>query len=172
MRPRLITLPNCSAWTSILTVGLSLLGMPSNVDVPFVAVPRSSETHRVNVTPPTQTKAIVQLQGLNLSPPTIQGTTTVLLQTEDTPNRLMIEGVLQEQAETFLVDTGASTTLLSKALVSRLNLKGQPISGNRLSSAVAGQDCPNMDAHLHQLPPLTGSGAFVDLNWPIGSQCP
>ncbi len=102
-----------------------------------------------------QATAIVQLQDLNLSPPTIQGTATLSLRTEGNPKLLTINGLVWQKPATFLVDTGASTTLLSKSLVSRLNLQGQSIPGDRLSSAVAGTDCPSMDAHLHRLPPMT-----------------
>lgn len=98
--------------------------------------------------------AIVQLQGLQLSPPQLKGTANVPLIQTDKPKRLTIYGSIQQQPEPFLVDTGASTTLLAKSLVSRLGLAGQAISGDRLASAVAGNDCPTMDAHLHRLPPL------------------
>ena len=100
-------------------------------------------------------QAIVQLQGLQLPPPTVQGATLVPLTSPAKSNLLTVQGVVGQQPESFLVDTGASTTLLAKKLVSRLQLQGQRISGDRLASAVAGKDCPSMDANLHQLPSLS-----------------
>jgi predicted aspartyl protease len=60
----------------------------------------------------------------------------------------------QSDTYTLLVDTGASTTLLSKALAAKLDLSGQLIPGEQLVSAAAGNNCQSMDAMLHRLPTL------------------
>ncbi|MEM9136284.1 MAG: retropepsin-like aspartic protease [Cyanobacteria bacterium P01_F01_bin.42] len=107
------------------------------------------------IAPKSANQAIVQLKGLELQPPTSQGMADVQLNSEPSSRRLTIELLMKDKPETFLVDTGASTTLLSRSAADRFNLEGQFVSGDRLSSAVAGDDCPTMDAHLHRLPPFT-----------------
>lgn len=140
---------SCFTWGLILTSPVSAQTRAAE----FL----SDQSDRANIATSTgiaTTQAIVQLQGLPLTRPKIQGTTLVPLKANAPLRLLMIEGQVQNQSETFLVDTGASTTLLSKALVKRLQLQGKAISGDRLSSAVAGTDCPTMDANLHQIPPF------------------
>lgn len=139
-------------WISTLTASLFLLQPPS-IFSPAVRLLESQATANESAQPPDN-QAIVQLQDLNLTPPQTNGAATVLLRPEDSLKRLTVNGLVQQQTETFLIDTGASTTLLSKDLIARLRLQGQAIAGDRLSSAVAGKDCPTMDAHLHRLPPL------------------
>jgi predicted aspartyl protease len=142
--------------SSCLFVGLS--GIPATLAHELQPDGTLEQGDRLTVVAPSaiaQTQAIVQLQGLPLSPPKIQGQAKVPFQAEVGLRLLTIEGQVQNQPETFLVDTGASTSLLSKSLVERLKLEGRKIAGDRLSSAVAGTDCPNMDANLHTVPSMT-----------------
>ncbi len=101
------------------------------------------------------THAIVQLQGLNVPLPRVKGTATVaitVLEKTQVYTATVMVGNLPRQ---FLVDTGASTTLLSAGMVSELKLPGRAVPKERLSSAVAGNECASMKATLHELPPLT-----------------
>ncbi|MCM1982022.1 retropepsin-like aspartic protease [Lyngbya confervoides] len=109
-----------------------------------------------------EVQAIVQLHNLSLPPPVVTGSpqaTLAIAQEMLTPT---IQAVIGNRQVPLLVDTGASTTLLSKALVTQLQLEGQTIASDRLTSAVAGRDCPSMEATLHQLPPLSLGGIQVD----------
>ncbi len=103
--------------------------------------------------------AIVQLQGLTLPPIQVQGQSQLELSPYEQTQVFTIQAKLKEKSGTFLsgtflIDTGASTTLLSSELVQALELQGKEIPGDRLASAVAGKNCPSMDARLHQLPIL------------------
>jgi predicted aspartyl protease len=101
------------------------------------------------------THAIVQLQGLDVPIPRVKGTAQVpikVLEKTQVYSTAVMVGNLPRQ---FLVDTGASTTLLSTGMVNELKLPGRVVPKERLSSAVAGNECASMKATLHELPPLT-----------------
>ncbi len=98
--------------------------------------------------------AIVPLQKLNIPPATIQGETTVNLQFLDNSRVFTLPVKVGEISGDFLLDTGASTTLVSSSLVQQLGLEGKSLPGEELPSAVAGDDCQEMKALLHQLPRL------------------
>ncbi|NJK37318.1 MAG: clan AA aspartic protease [Oscillatoriales cyanobacterium RM2_1_1] len=99
--------------------------------------------------------AIVQLQGLDLSPPQTRGEAWVDLGILPGSQVFVLNLQVGSASGEFLLDTGASTTLVSPALVQELKLSGKPVPGDRLTSAVAGEDCPDMGAVVHQLPTLS-----------------
>jgi predicted aspartyl protease len=99
--------------------------------------------------------AVVQLQGLNVALPKVKGTATVplnLLDKSQVYSTAVMVGKLPKQ---FLIDTGASTTLLSAELVATFKLPGRSVPSDRLASAVAGKECASMKATLHELPLLS-----------------
>lgn len=98
--------------------------------------------------------AIVQLKGLNVPPPQIKGSATLPLSVLDQTQVFTAVGLLGKRSGQFLIDTGASTTMLSAALVKALQLQGRPVPGDKLASAVAGNECSSMNATLHTLPTL------------------
>jgi predicted aspartyl protease len=105
--------------------------------------------------------AVVQLQGLNVPVPKVKGTATVslkVLEKSQVYSTTVMVGKLPRQ---FLVDTGASTTLLSAELVTTLKLPGRYVPNDRLASAVAGKECASMKATLHELPLLTLQGLEI-----------
>ncbi|NJN29406.1 MAG: hypothetical protein HC824_02260, partial [Synechococcales cyanobacterium RM1_1_8] len=63
-----------------------------------------------------------------------------------------LEATIGGQTSQFLLDTGASTTLLSPTLRQRLKLTGSPVQTTDLNYAVAGKDCPQMTAARLKLP--------------------
>lgn len=98
--------------------------------------------------------AIVKLQGLNLPPPRTVGQATIPLQLLEGSQVFTFQLKIGDESGSFLLDTGASTTMIGTPLAQQLGLKGEPISNDGLAYAVAGDDCPDMDAKLHNLPPL------------------
>ncbi|GEM_PF-1054428 len=102
-----------------------------------------------------QLNAIVQLKGLNFPPPRTQGQATIPLKRLEGSQVFTVELNLGNQSGEFLLDTGASTTMLSTPMVERLGLEGEKIANEQLTSAVAGDDCPEMSATIHQLPTIT-----------------
>jgi predicted aspartyl protease len=98
--------------------------------------------------------AIVQLKGLNVSPPKVKGSATLPLTVLAQAQVFTAVALFGKLPGRFLIDTGASTTMLSDQLVKDLQSKGRAVSADQLSSAVAGNECSSMNATLHQLPPL------------------
>jgi predicted aspartyl protease len=102
----------------------------------------------------TPVDAIVQLQGLDVPPAQVKGSDTIPLKVLEQTQVYTAEGLLGQLPGRFLIDTGASTTILSPEVVQSLRLPGKTILSERLSSAVAGNGCTSMTATLHGLPPL------------------
>lgn len=109
-----------------------------------------------------QLKAIVQLEGLNFPIPRIRGRATIPLKRLEGSQVFTLELSLGNVSGDFLLDTGASTTLLSTPMVQQLGLVGEKIDSERLNSAVAGDDCPEMSANVHELPTIAVDGVRVE----------
>lgn len=106
-------------------------------------------------------RAIVQLQGLNVPPPQTQGSATLSLQTLPGTRVYTVPVNLGNHSGRFLLDTGASTSMVSAATVQQLQLQGMSVPQERLGLAVAGDDCPDLKASLYKLPQLSMQGAQV-----------
>ncbi|ABG52966.1 hypothetical protein Tery_3935 [Trichodesmium erythraeum IMS101] len=115
---------------------------------------RSPERNYIATTPQISTGAIVQLEGLNLPRPKVTGITTIPLKFLDSGTAFTLTATLGKKSGDFLLDTGASTTMISTKIVKELGLKGEPIPKELLTYAVAGDECPEMKANLHRLPVL------------------
>lgn len=98
--------------------------------------------------------AIVRLEGLNLPHPKTIGEATIPLEKLAGSQVFTLQLAIGEKSGRFLLDTGASTTMIATPIVQDLGLKGEPIPNQGLDYAVAGDDCPNMNGILHHLPPL------------------
>ncbi|WRH66971.1 MAG: retropepsin-like aspartic protease [Planktothrix sp. GU0601_MAG3] len=98
--------------------------------------------------------AIVRLEGLNLPHPKTIGQATIPLQRLEGSQVFTLQLAIGGKSGSFLLDTGASTTMIATTVVQELGLTGEPIPNQGLAYAVAGDDCPNMNAILHSLPPL------------------
>lgn len=112
---------------------------------------KSSQNHRLHG---FELNAIVQLKGLNLPPPQTRGEATIPLQVLEGSQVFTLELTIGRKVGNFLLDTGASTTLISTPMIQQLGLVGQPIASEALTSAVAGDECPEMRATLHRLPEI------------------
>jgi len=99
--------------------------------------------------------ALVQLGGAPPPQPVMEGsgrTAYAIPSDGDTP-------ILQFQTSTgdsvrLLIDTGASRSMVSRALISRLQLPTQEISGGNFALAGAGSDCPTDPPRQAVLPTL------------------
>ena len=106
--------------------------------------------------------AIVQLEGLNLPRPKVTGKATIPLQPLAGGKAFTLTATLGEKSGTFLLDTGASTSIIAMETVKELGLIGQPVPKELLTYAVAGDECPEMKANLHRLPVLKVDNVKVE----------
>lgn len=132
-------------WLQGFAGGMTALLMGANLCWPTLAEMRHHRSHA---------RAIVQLQGLNVPKPRVKGTATLSLQRLEQTQVFTTVGMLGYLPSRFLIDTGASTSMLSQETVETLKLAGVAIPSDRLSSAVAGNECTSMNATLHSLPTL------------------
>ncbi len=102
----------------------------------------------------TSIAAIVQLKGLNLPRPKVTGNATIPLEFLDSGKAFTVTATLGKKSGIFLLDTGASTTIISTEKVKELGLIGKAVPKDLLTYAVAGDECPEMKANLHTLPVL------------------
>lgn len=98
--------------------------------------------------------AIVQLEGLKLPRPKVTGTATIPLEFLEGGKAFTLTATLGKKSGSFLLDTGASTSIIATETVKELGLIGKPLPQKLLTYAVAGDECPEMKANLHNLPML------------------
>lgn len=98
--------------------------------------------------------AIVELEGLNLPRPKVTGKATIPFQFLTGGKAFTLTATLGKKSGNFLLDTGASTSIIATETVKELGLMGKPVPQELLTYAVAGDECPEMKANLHSLPIL------------------
>ena len=106
--------------------------------------------------------ALVQLEGAPPPRPLMEGSSRAayaIPSDGDTP-------ILQFQTSTgdpvrLLIDTGASRSMVSQALIARLQLTTQPLNGGNFALAGAGSDCPTDPPRQAVLPPLQLGGLKI-----------
>jgi predicted aspartyl protease len=140
-----IRLPQRLWWRSL---PLCLLGLALGETLGPEAVAKPSTPD------PSRNHAIVQLQGLAVPKPQVQGAGTLPLKPLEQTQVYTVQGSLGSLPGRFLIDTGASTTMIAPDVAQKLQLSGKAIPSKQLSSAVAGNECATMDATLHSLPLL------------------
>jgi predicted aspartyl protease len=110
---------------------------------------------RVQAQPPSaKNQAIVQLQGMDVPPPQVEGQAKLPFSLLKQSKVYAVDGKLNTLEGRFLVDTGASTTLISETAINQLKLPGKEVPQRLLSFAMAGNQCAQISATLHTLPTL------------------
>ncbi len=117
--------------------------------------------------------ALVQTLGIRLPNPTGTGTTARVPLTPLTESRVFTLPVnVGGSAQEFLLDTGASASILSRPLLdraasppeNRAQRSGVDLPDRLFSYLVVGESCQGLGASLHALPPLqVGSTQVADL---------
>lgn len=119
-------------------------------------------SNRVQAQPqPSQNQAIVQLQGMDVPPPKVEGQAKLPFTFLKQSKVYAVNGKLNNLEGRFLVDTGASTTLISETAVNQLKLPGREVPQRLLSFAIAGNQCAQIRATLHTLPTLQFQSVFI-----------
>ncbi len=163
-------------WRSI---GLSLLlgsGLSLHPISPSSAAPVQAHGNRVFRLAPAQDnlqnhlQAIVHLQDLAVPPPQTTGSDRFPLVPLGRTGVHVLRGTFANQPQWFLVDTGASTSLLSDAITQDLSSSGEVISQDQLGFAVAGEHCLDMSATLHQVPQLHLQAVSITNLWGLQFQ--
>ncbi|WP_448561113.1 retroviral-like aspartic protease family protein [Trichothermofontia sp.] len=108
--------------------------------------------------------ALVQTLGIRLPNPTGTGTARVPLKPLTDSRVFTLPVTVGGTVQEFLLDTGASASILSRPLLDRAQREGVDLPDRLFSYLVVGESCQGIGASLHTLPPLqVGSAQVADL---------
>lgn len=108
--------------------------------------------------------ALVQTLGLRLPDPPGTGTARVPLQTLTESRVFTLPVQVAGTVQDFLLDTGASASIVSRPILDRAQRAGVDLSDRLFSYLVVGESCQGLGASLHTLPPLqVGQAQVADL---------
>ncbi len=104
---------------------------------------------------------LIKASGIKLPRPSGQGQASVPLQPLKGSQVFTVAVNVGGQSVPFLVDTGASNSLLNEQIAKQLKLKGNAVPNSLLSYMMVGQDCSKVSASLYPLPELAIAQASV-----------
>lgn len=105
--------------------------------------------------------ALVAATGVSLPQPVSQGQANIPLKLLSNTNVFTLPVQIGGQSKTFLLDTGASASIINSQTATQLNLQGTPIPNDFMKYVVVGNDCSKVQASFHKLPPVAVNAAKV-----------
>ena len=106
-------------------------------------------------------EALLEISGASLPKIMSQGKATVKLQQLTNSQVFTLPVTVAGEAKNFLLDTGASNSILDSKIAQNLGLASTPIPNDLLSYFVVGDDCSNINANIHTLPTIKVDAATV-----------
>ncbi|MDY7023099.1 MAG: retropepsin-like aspartic protease, partial [Cyanobacteriota bacterium] len=106
--------------------------------------------------------AVFSTMQVSLPAATSQGQASVKLETIPESLVYTVPVEINGQPQRFLLDTGASNSILSETIVQQLGLEGATLPGDILAYFVVGDDCSDIKATLHSLPTISVEDATVE----------
>ncbi|MGB3509903.1 MAG: retropepsin-like aspartic protease [Microcoleaceae cyanobacterium] len=107
-------------------------------------------------------EALLEITGASIPKTISQGQAFVALQKLANSQVFTIPVTVAGETKNFLLDTGASNSILDSKIAQKLGLVGTPIPNDLLSYFVVGDDCSNINANIHSLPTLKVDNATVE----------
>ncbi len=111
---------------------------------------------------------LLQATGATLPKAIAQGQANVALQGLPAQSIFTVPVQIQNQTLSFVLDSGASNSILDIQIAERLGLKGQPVPSDFLGYLAVGQQFAKQKMLLYHLPPLRVGGAQVNKLFGIG----
>jgi predicted aspartyl protease len=105
--------------------------------------------------------AVVKVSGIAVEPPKSNGQASVPLQHLPDSTVFTLPVAIAGKSKTFLLDTGASSSIVDTQTAQQLGIKGIKFPNDLLKYFVVGNDCSNVNASMHVLPPLSVDKATV-----------
>lgn len=105
---------------------------------------------------------LVTVSGVSLPQPTSQGQASVKLKPLAGSQVFTIPVLVAGQPKTFLLDTGASGSIIDSQIAAQLGIAGNPIPNELLAYMVVGDNCSNVNATINPLPVLAVNSAKVE----------
>lgn len=120
------------------------------------------ETGNVRPDASDRMTALLAVTGASVPQTTSRGQATVSLEKLPDGQIFTVPVEIAGQSQRFLLDTGASNSILSQQIIQPLGLLGIQIPSELLSYFVVGDDCSSVTASLHRLPPVQVNAAVVE----------
>jgi predicted aspartyl protease len=98
--------------------------------------------------------ALIQATGVTLPKPITQGQAAIKLTPIPEQNLLSVSVILGDKPRRFLLDTGASNSIVDQQITQQLGLEGSPIPNELLTYMVVGDNCADVSASLHEMPAM------------------
>ncbi len=105
--------------------------------------------------------AVVKASGITVEHPKSNGHASVPLQHLPDSTVFTLPVAIAGKSKTFLLDTGASSSIVDTQTAQQLGIKGTKFPNQLLKYFVVGNDCSNVKATMHILPPLSVDRATV-----------
>lgn len=107
-------------------------------------------------------EALLEITGASIPTTFSQGEGSVKLQKLANSQVFTLPVNVAGETKNFLLDTGASSSILDSQIAQELGLVGTPIPNDLLSYFVVGDNCSNVNAQIHSLPTLKVDAAIVE----------
>ncbi|MGL4376299.1 MAG: retropepsin-like aspartic protease [Microcoleaceae cyanobacterium] len=104
---------------------------------------------------------LIKSTGISLPKTQSQGESTLKLEPLTKSNLFTIPVKIGETHQKFILDTGASNSIIDSKIAEALGLKGNRIPSDILAYFVVGNNCSQVTATVHSLPPLSVNQAQV-----------
>ncbi len=119
-------------------------------------------------------EALLRLTGTPLPQRTSSGQVTLTLEPLVGTQLFTVPVTLGGQTQSYLLDTGATNTVVNQEIAQQLGLPSQPIANDLFGAGVVGQQCPDdLNAALYPLPQLSVGSARVEgligIGLPLGA---
>ncbi|WP_019500055.1 retropepsin-like aspartic protease [Pseudanabaena sp. PCC 6802] len=105
--------------------------------------------------------AVVKASGIKVEPPKSNGQASVPLQQLPGSSVFTVPVAIAGKSQTFLLDTGASSSIVDTETAKQLGIKGTKFPNELMKYFVVGDDCSNVNASMHILPTLSVDRATV-----------
>ncbi|MBW4680166.1 MAG: retroviral-like aspartic protease family protein [Microcoleus vaginatus WJT46-NPBG5] len=105
--------------------------------------------------------ALVKTTGITLPKPSSQGQASVTLKPVAEQQLFSLSVSVGGQPKTFLLDTGASNSIVDSQIAQQLGLPATPIPQEMLAYMVVGDNCSDINASLHEMPVMAVDKASV-----------
>ncbi len=106
-------------------------------------------------------QAIVSFLGITVPPPQVSGQAVVKMTPVPDSRVFTVPVKVGGTAQQFLLDTGASSSIIQETTAKGLGLQGTPVPSELLRYVVVGDDCDRIKATVLNLPPLQVDQAKV-----------
>jgi clan AA aspartic protease (TIGR02281 family) len=146
---------------NLLTSGFDLTKIHSTAANCLFSVVLLDRDGRVRPNGEARLEAIVSFLGITVPPPQVSGQAVVKITPVPESRVFTVPVKVAGKSHQFLLDTGASSSILQETTAKGLGLQGLPVPSEILRYSVVGDDCDRIRATIINLPPLQVDQAKV-----------